>query len=188
MAFTTAPVLAHFDKEKEIVLETDATTYISAGVLSQYDNQGVWHPVACFSKNHSPAKEHYEIYDQELATIVRSLELWRPECEGSTHPIKIFTDHKDLEYFMTAKLLNPRRTRSSKFLSCFKVKIVYRAGKHWQKPDALTRMPGDIPPKGWAEKTRQIVLKTKCLNRELRQTLLMAFAETVNLDNDSTST
>jgi hypothetical protein len=41
MAFTTAPVLAHFDTEKEIVLETDALTYISAGVLSQYDNQGV---------------------------------------------------------------------------------------------------------------------------------------------------
>jgi hypothetical protein len=49
-------------------------------------------------------------------------------------------------------------------------------------------MPGDIPAKGWAEKTQQIVLKTKCLNREQRQTLLMAFAETVNLDNDSTST
>ena len=32
-AFTTAPVLAHFDFEKEIVLETDASSYVSAGVL-----------------------------------------------------------------------------------------------------------------------------------------------------------
>jgi hypothetical protein len=49
-AFTTAPVLAHFNFEKEIVLETDASSYVSAGVLSQYDDQGVLHPVAFFSK------------------------------------------------------------------------------------------------------------------------------------------
>jgi hypothetical protein len=33
-AFTTVPVLAHFDYEKEIVLEKDASSYISTGVLS----------------------------------------------------------------------------------------------------------------------------------------------------------
>ena len=35
-AFTKAPVLAPFDLEKEIILETDASNYVSAGVLSQY--------------------------------------------------------------------------------------------------------------------------------------------------------
>src|ERR1700690_2964438 len=37
-AFITAPVLSHFDYEREIVLETDASSSVSAGVLSQYDN------------------------------------------------------------------------------------------------------------------------------------------------------
>jgi hypothetical protein len=58
VAFTTAPVAVHFDFEKEIVLETDASSYVSAGVLSQYDDQGIIYPVAFFSKKHSPAKEN----------------------------------------------------------------------------------------------------------------------------------
>jgi hypothetical protein len=57
-AFTTALVLAHFDHEKEIVLETDTLSYISAGVLSQYNDQGVLHSLAFFSKKHSPTKEN----------------------------------------------------------------------------------------------------------------------------------
>jgi hypothetical protein len=46
-----------------IVLETNASSYVSAGVLSQYNDQGVLHPVAFLSKKHSPAEENYEIYD-----------------------------------------------------------------------------------------------------------------------------
>jgi hypothetical protein len=73
-AFTMAPVLAHFNYEKEIVLETDASSYVSAVVLSQYDDQGILHPVAFISKKHTPAEENYKIYDQELGAIVKSLE------------------------------------------------------------------------------------------------------------------
>ena len=170
--FTTAPVLAHFDYEKEIVLETDASSYVSLGVLSQYDDQEVLQPVAFFSNKHSPTEEKYEIYDQVLGTIVKSLEQLRPECEGSANSIKILTDHKNLEYFMTSKLLNRRQTRWSEFLSRFKFKIVYRPGKQGQKPDALTRMPGDIPAKGGVEKTQQIVLKTENLDKELHKGLI----------------
>jgi hypothetical protein len=34
-AFTTPPALRHFDHEREIVIETDASDYVSVGVLSQ---------------------------------------------------------------------------------------------------------------------------------------------------------
>jgi hypothetical protein len=63
-AFTTAPVLRHFDFDHEIVVETDASDFVSAGVLSQYDKEGKLHPVAFFSKKHSPAECNYEIYDK----------------------------------------------------------------------------------------------------------------------------
>jgi hypothetical protein len=33
--FTTTPILQHFDPFKEIIVETDASDYVSAGVLSQ---------------------------------------------------------------------------------------------------------------------------------------------------------
>jgi len=69
--FTTAPVLAHFDGKKEIVLETDAQCYVSTGVLLQYDDQGVLHPVPFFCKKHAPAEENHEIYDQQLGASVK---------------------------------------------------------------------------------------------------------------------
>jgi hypothetical protein len=61
VAFTTAPVLAHFDFEKEIILKIEASNYVSAGVLSHYDDQGILHPVAFYSKQHMPADENYVI-------------------------------------------------------------------------------------------------------------------------------
>jgi len=146
--FTTAPILCHFDYDREIIVETNASDYVSAGILSQYDDDGVLHPVAFYSKKHSPAECNYEIYDKELMAIVRAFEEWRPHLEGSHHPIQVLSDHKNLEYFMSSKLLNRRQARWSEFLSCFDFRIVYRPGKASGKPDALTRRSGDLPKEG----------------------------------------
>ena len=102
-AFTTAPILRHFDYDRELVVETDALDYVLAGVLSQYDNEGTLHPVAFYSKKHSQAECNYEIYDKELLAIVRAFEEWRPHLQGSSHPIQVLSDHKNLEYFMSTK-------------------------------------------------------------------------------------
>jgi hypothetical protein len=147
-AFTTAPVLAPFDWEKEIILETDASDYVSAGVLSQYGDDGILRPVAFFSKKHSVTECNYEIYDKELLAIIRCFEEWRPELEGTSSPIKVITDHRNLEYFTTTKLLNRRQARWSEFLSRFNFKIIYRPGKQGAKPDALTRRSEDLPKEG----------------------------------------
>lgn len=42
----TAPVLVHYDPDRETMLETDASDGVLAGVLSQQDNKGEWHPVS----------------------------------------------------------------------------------------------------------------------------------------------
>jgi hypothetical protein len=73
-AFTMAPVLAYFDYEKAIVLEMDALNYFSAAVLLQYKDPGILYPVVFFSKKHTPTEKSYEIYDQELGAIVKSVE------------------------------------------------------------------------------------------------------------------
>jgi len=87
-ALTTAPVLRHFEHEREVTIETDASDYVSAGVLSQYDNEGVLHPVAYCSKKHSTAECNYDIYDKELMAIIKALEEWRPESEGAAYPLQ----------------------------------------------------------------------------------------------------
>jgi len=168
--FTTAPALRHFDHDREVIIETDASDYVSAGVLSQRDDEGVLHPVAYFSKKHSPAECNYDIYDKELMAIIKALEEWRPECEGAAYPLQLITDHKNLEYFMTKKLFNRRQARWSEFLTLFDYEIVYRPGKSNGKADALTRRPGDLPEGGdeRLKNMEKVVLKLQNLPRELR--------------------
>ena len=49
---------------------------------------------------------NYEIHDKEMLAIIRALEEWRHFLEGTEHQFEIWTDHKNLEYFMSAKKLN----------------------------------------------------------------------------------
>ena len=90
-------MLARFDFERDAVVETDACDYVSAGVLSTYDDQGILHPVAFFSKKHAAAECNYEIYDKELLAVVRAFEEWRAELQSLINPVQVLTDHKNLE-------------------------------------------------------------------------------------------
>ena len=72
--FSTAPILQHFDLEKECVVETDTSDYISGAVLSQPDHEEVLRPVAFLSYHHLPAEYNYKIYDKELLAIVCAFE------------------------------------------------------------------------------------------------------------------
>ena len=109
--FTTALVLAHFDLDREILVETDASDYISVGVMSQYDDNSILHPVTFFSKKHTPAECNYEIYDKKFIAIIRCFEEWRAELESTPHPIQVLSDYCNFEYFMSTKLLNYRPVR-----------------------------------------------------------------------------
>ncbi|SLM41524.1 reverse transcriptase domain protein [Lasallia pustulata] len=74
--FTTAPILAHFDPTKEIIVEIDASDWVSAGILSQYSIDNILRPVAFFSKKHSAQEVNYEIYYKELLAIICAFEEW----------------------------------------------------------------------------------------------------------------
>jgi hypothetical protein len=52
--FISAPILDHFDLDWDVIVEMDASDYVSAGMLSQYDNDNVLHPMAYFSKKTFP--------------------------------------------------------------------------------------------------------------------------------------
>ena len=69
-AFSSAPVLLHFDPDKECTVKTDASNYVSGAILSQPDHEGILRPVAFMSCRHLPAECNYKIYDKELMAIV----------------------------------------------------------------------------------------------------------------------
>ena len=115
--FILVLVLMDFDAEGEIIVETDASDYISIGIILQYDHNGILHAMAYFSKKHSPAECKYEIYDKELIAIIYCFKEWRPELESMPYPIRVLSDYKNLEYFISTKLLSQRQACWSEFLS-----------------------------------------------------------------------
>jgi hypothetical protein len=54
----------------------------------------------------APVECNYKIHNKEMLAIVKSLAEWQPELHSSVAQVKIYTDHKALEYFMTTKQLN----------------------------------------------------------------------------------
>src|ERR1700761_3855867 len=74
-----------------------------------------------------------------MLAIIRALEEWRHFLEGAEHQFEIWTDHKNLEYFMTAKKLNRRQVQWSLLLARFDFLLHHRPGKTMGKSDALSR-------------------------------------------------
>jgi len=100
--FTKEPVLAAPDIDKQMRMEVDASDYATGEVLSMECEDGLWRPVAFLSKSLNETERNYEIHDKEMLTIIRGLEAWRHLLEGAQSKFKIWTDHKNLEYFMKA--------------------------------------------------------------------------------------
>jgi transposase InsO family protein len=154
-AFRSAPVLGHFDPTKPIHLETDASDFAIAGILSQTGDDGFLHPIAFHSRKMVPAECNYEIYDKELLAIVDSFKIWRHYLEGNPHPIEIFCDHKNLEYFQTSKILSRRQVRWSLLLNAYKYTFHFRPGKRNTKADSFTRRP-DYSEGGNAQASKEL--------------------------------
>ena len=146
--FTTAPILAHFDAQRAVIIETDASDFAIGAVLSQRDEEGRLHPVAFHSRKFTPAEINYEIHDKELLAVVDAFKHWRRYCEGATQQVQVFSDHQNLEYFTNTKVLNRRQARWAQELAGVDFRIYYRPGTQNGKPDALSRRSEYRPEKG----------------------------------------
>ena len=173
-------------------VEADSSEFATGAVLSQLQADERWHPVAYLSKSLSPAERNYEIHDKELLAIVRGLDEWRHFLEGATHRFDILTDHRNLQYFVTARKLNRRQARWSLLLSNFDFRLIHRPGAQSGKPDALSRRVdhGD----GSADNSDIVLLKPEYFQVRATQraevevdddeTLLAAIRETEEQDDE----
>ena len=155
-----APLLCHFNHALLSRLETDASDGVVAGVLSQKQLDGEWHPVAYYSKTMVEAELNYPIHDKEMLAIVSSLQHWRVHLEGTPERIQVVSDHKALEYFMTTKALTARQARWAEMLSRFNFQIMYKPGST-NCADALTRREQDLENQAAAK----IAIRTQALLR-----------------------
>jgi len=104
--FTTRPLLVAPDLDKEFRVEADASNFATGGVLSIRCEDNKWRPVAYISKSLNETEWNYKIHDKEMLAVIRCLEAWRHFLEGAKGKFEIWSDHKNLEYFMNNQKLN----------------------------------------------------------------------------------
>ena len=145
-AFEKAPLLRHFDPEKPIRLETDASKWALGGILSQLFD-GRWHPIAFHSRQFKGPELNYGTPDQEMLAIVESFKHWRHYLEGSKYPVEVLTDHHNLQGFMRQPRLNGRQARWCYYLTPYDFVIKWRSGLT-NPADAPSRRPDYMVPAG----------------------------------------
>ena len=139
MSFTSAPILRHFDPELPISVYTDASGFATSAILCQPYKQRL-HPVAFSSKKSNPAEGNYDIHDREMLAIVLAFQHWRHYLEGAKHTIQVYSDHKNLEVFMSTKVLNRRQARWAELLAGYDFVLVHTSGSK-NPADGPSRRP-----------------------------------------------
>ena len=57
------------------------------------------HPIAFHSQMFSVAKMNYDVHDKELLAIYEAFHKWKHYLEGTSIPVEVLIDHKNLTYF-----------------------------------------------------------------------------------------
>jgi len=76
-----------------------------------------------------------------MLAIICCLEAWRHFLEGFRSKFEVWTDHKNLEYFMSNQKLNCRQARWALYLSRFDFILKHILGSKMGKVDGLSRKP-----------------------------------------------
>jgi hypothetical protein len=115
------------------------------------------------------AELNYQIHNKELLAIVKSLQQWRADLARTNTVVRVWTNHKALEYFMTTKQLNQRQARWAEVLAEFYFLIVYRPGSKNVLADTLSCHKQDVSRQealGKAHRT-QVLLTLDKLDPEI---------------------
>ena len=145
-AFTSAPILNHWVPNALLVVETDASDYAVASILSIISANSKLRPVAYYLQTLSAPELNYDTHDKELLAIFEAFKHWQHYLKGSASLVDVVTDHKNLEYFSSSKVLTRHQARWSEYLSQFNLAIRFHPGRLGAKPDALT-CHWDVYPK-----------------------------------------
>ena len=111
LAFTSAPILQHFQPDLPLTIEADASDFALGCILSQPSPDGSLRPICFYSSKFTPTKLNYPIYDKELLAVVSAFQQWRVYVEGAVLAVSVYTDHKNLEYFSTPRTTSRRHAR-----------------------------------------------------------------------------
>jgi hypothetical protein len=145
--FTEVPILQHSEPVWPVATATDSSNFPIGAVIFQVIDRRLHH-IAYHSRKIDKAEINSEIHDKEMLTIVSAFKEWRRYLRGGAHTISVFTDHNNLKYFMTTKMLNWSQAHSAEELAGYNFKMFYQPSSANRKPDALSRRLEYCPIKG----------------------------------------
>ena len=139
-ALADATLLVHPQYDAPTSLTVDASDLAVGGVLEQLIN-GIWQPIAFFSRKLRPPEVKYSAFDRELLGVYLAVRQFRFFLEA--RPFTIFTDHKPLTlaFAKAADPWSPRQQRHLSYISEYSTDIRHIAGKDNTVADALSRSP-----------------------------------------------
>jgi len=74
-----------------LIVETDASDYAIAGILSIVCPCSEIHPVAFYSRTLTPPELNYNTHDKELLAIHKAFWTWQHYLEGLSEPVDVVT-------------------------------------------------------------------------------------------------
>ena len=151
-----APILRLANDDGHFRVEADACLWATGAVLLQ-QQEGLYRPIAFYSKSLNDVERNYEVHDREMLAIIRALSEWRHYLIG--REFDIWSDHKNLSWFMTKQNLNRRQARWAAELAEFDFLLHYKKGSTMGQSDALSRRP-DLKGEVEHDNTDQVILPT----------------------------
>ena len=140
---TKEPALAHYAKDRDNIVATDASKTGLGITLSQRQADGELKPIAFGSRFLNDSEKNYSIGELELLAVVWGLEKFRFYLYGKK--VCLYTDHQALEPLIKRNRCNKqysaRLTRWLDRLAHFDISIQHIAGGNLKFTDFLSRNP-----------------------------------------------
>ena len=148
-ALVSPPVLASFEPDRPVILQTDASRLNGLGyALLQDHGNGNLRLVQCGSRFLTDAETRYATIELEMLAVSWAMSKCRLYLIGLQH-FTLMTDHRPLipilNHYTLDAVENPRLQRLKEKVSSYMFTAVWRAGKQLHLPDALSRAPVSRP-------------------------------------------
>ncbi len=188
-------LLAHFRKEANLRLETDAAQKTGFGyALWQEEPEGdLWRLLRCGSRAVSDAESRYSVTESELAAVVYAFKKLKLYVRGKN--IQLIVDHKPLVSILDHKGLDeiesPRILRLKEKLRYETFTTVWREGAKHTVADAFSRYPvssadddlgGDEDVEDYAKKFTISAASIYCVDQDKVDPVLARVREMTNAD------
>jgi len=133
----TGPVLRAPDWNKPFIMETNASGYALGVVIAQPHEDGI-HPIAFHSHSLMPVERNYDAHDKEMLGVIYGLKMGRKFFLGAQEPVRIQTDHKNLQYFCEPQKLTGRQAQWVTTMQDYNFVLDYVPGETNTIADALS--------------------------------------------------